>query len=317
MACSLAAATAVTYGPIQGQVSPMYPAGIDPNTCPNFPYCANPLVTVSQRIKEDTHEEKEETPQLELSSPYQISPPKPPQHQVYPGYQAASRYVLPRYHIKLVRPPNSQPQVAHQGPRVAQLAKVTPLRVTVPFNPFLGSQFQAPHFPFGHLQKPNPYSPAINYQTPQIKYTPPVNSQKEDAQYQITPSKENSHPNVPQYRLNPQYRLPLQPKLLPHNTPIYQPKYTDTSKAHEPHQPHQYLVKEPESRGLLFQEEEQGIKENPNSGKVIIELSKESPRSSDFGEAYTPEEQRALDIGEYIGDGDYHGEGLDEGFGGK
>ncbi|XP_056633155.1 bifunctional endo-1,4-beta-xylanase XylA-like [Diorhabda carinulata] len=45
LACSLAVATAVWNGPLAGgQPAHLYPAGVSPQACPNFPNCNNPAV---------------------------------------------------------------------------------------------------------------------------------------------------------------------------------------------------------------------------------------------------------------------------------
>ncbi|XP_050500292.1 bifunctional endo-1,4-beta-xylanase XylA-like [Diabrotica virgifera virgifera] len=48
LACSLAVATAVWNGPLAGgQPAHLYPAGVSPQACPNFPNCANPAVAAN------------------------------------------------------------------------------------------------------------------------------------------------------------------------------------------------------------------------------------------------------------------------------
>ncbi|KAG5890650.1 hypothetical protein JTB14_034938 [Gonioctena quinquepunctata] len=48
IACSLAAANAVWNGPLAGgQPAALYPAGVSPQACPNFPNCANPAVAAN------------------------------------------------------------------------------------------------------------------------------------------------------------------------------------------------------------------------------------------------------------------------------
>ncbi|KAJ8980160.1 hypothetical protein NQ317_002805 [Molorchus minor] len=105
LTCVWTLATAVTYGPIQGQVSPKYPAGIDPSTCPNFPYCANPLVAVSQGLQSSNTDKSKE---FDLPVQFQIAP-SPAAHQ-----QPPSQYSSPKYHIKLIRPATPQYQSVGQ-----------------------------------------------------------------------------------------------------------------------------------------------------------------------------------------------------------
>lgn len=47
-ACAVAAATAVYNGPLAGgQPAALFPAGVSPQACPNFPNCANPAVAAN------------------------------------------------------------------------------------------------------------------------------------------------------------------------------------------------------------------------------------------------------------------------------
>ncbi|XP_018574003.1 uncharacterized protein LOC108913030 [Anoplophora glabripennis] len=48
LACSLAAAHAAWNGPLAGgQPASLYPAGVSPQACPNFPHCSNPAVAAN------------------------------------------------------------------------------------------------------------------------------------------------------------------------------------------------------------------------------------------------------------------------------
>ncbi|KAJ8955732.1 hypothetical protein NQ318_008604 [Aromia moschata] len=48
LACSVAAATAVWNGPLAGgQPASLYPAGVSPQACPNFPHCSNPALSAN------------------------------------------------------------------------------------------------------------------------------------------------------------------------------------------------------------------------------------------------------------------------------
>lgn len=77
----MAFALAAYNGPLAGgQPAALYPAGVDPKACPNFPDCSNPAVAVNQ------------IPQTQYSAQYQPQPqqyqPQPQQYQAQPQYQS-------------------------------------------------------------------------------------------------------------------------------------------------------------------------------------------------------------------------------------
>ncbi|KAG5890649.1 hypothetical protein JTB14_034937 [Gonioctena quinquepunctata] len=83
IACSLAAASAAYNGPLAGgQPAALYPAGVDPKACPNFPDCTNPAVAVNQ-VPQDYNS----APQYQQPQQYQ---PQPQQYQ--PQYQQPQQY---------------------------------------------------------------------------------------------------------------------------------------------------------------------------------------------------------------------------------
>ncbi|XP_030759464.1 uncharacterized protein LOC115884890 [Sitophilus oryzae] len=67
-------------GPLAGgQPAALYPAGVNPQSCPNYPDCTNPLVAISQNA----------APQYQQPQQPQYQQPQQPQYQQYQQPQAA------------------------------------------------------------------------------------------------------------------------------------------------------------------------------------------------------------------------------------
>ncbi|KAH0998566.1 DNA translocase FtsK-like [Dendroctonus ponderosae] len=81
-------------GPLAGgQPASLYPAGINPQSCPNYPDCSNPLVAISQNA----------APQYQQSAP-QYQQPAPQYQQPAPQYQQpAPQY--PQYQAPVAATP--------------------------------------------------------------------------------------------------------------------------------------------------------------------------------------------------------------------
>ncbi|CAH1164182.1 unnamed protein product [Phaedon cochleariae] len=78
IACSLALASAAYNGPLAGgQPADLFPAGVDPKACPNFPVCSNPAVAVNQ------------VPVQEYPQQYQPQQYQPQQYQAQPQHYQA------------------------------------------------------------------------------------------------------------------------------------------------------------------------------------------------------------------------------------
>ncbi|KAJ8974198.1 hypothetical protein NQ317_011343 [Molorchus minor] len=59
LACAVAAAAAVWNGPLAGgQPAALYPAGVSPQACPNFPHCSNPALAANpnQAVPQAAHQ---------------------------------------------------------------------------------------------------------------------------------------------------------------------------------------------------------------------------------------------------------------------
>nr|XP_023012860.1 activating signal cointegrator 1 complex subunit 2 homolog [Leptinotarsa decemlineata]AYA49993.1 cuticular protein hypothetical 1 [Leptinotarsa decemlineata] len=91
IACSFAFASAAYNGPLAGgQPAALYPAGVDPKACPNFPDCTNPAVAVNQ-----IPQEYNSAPQYQQ---YQAQPQyQPQQYQAQPQYQPQQYQAQPQY----------------------------------------------------------------------------------------------------------------------------------------------------------------------------------------------------------------------------
>ncbi|CAG9854541.1 unnamed protein product [Phyllotreta striolata] len=103
--CCLTASLAAYNGPLAGgQPAALYPAGVDPKACPNFPVCSNPSVAVNQ-VPEQARAQ------------YAPAPQQPAQYQQPIQYQQPSQYQQPQYQQPQYQQPQyQQPQAQYQQP---------------------------------------------------------------------------------------------------------------------------------------------------------------------------------------------------------
>ncbi|XP_076260133.1 uncharacterized protein LOC143196354 [Rhynchophorus ferrugineus] len=83
-------------GPLAGgKPAALYPAGVNPQSCPNYPDCANPLVAISQNGPAPP-QYSQPAPQYTPAAPqYTQSAPKYSQPAQYPQYQAPTSAPAP------------------------------------------------------------------------------------------------------------------------------------------------------------------------------------------------------------------------------
>ncbi|CAH1990979.1 unnamed protein product [Acanthoscelides obtectus] len=113
VACSVALASAAYNGPLAGgQPAHLFPAGVDPKACPNFPNCENPAVAVNQVPA--TQFQRQYQPQA-YEPRYQAQPQfQPQQYQAQPQYQPQQYQAQPQYQAYQPQPQQYAPQPAAQ-----------------------------------------------------------------------------------------------------------------------------------------------------------------------------------------------------------
>ena len=68
-------------GPLAGgQPASLYPAGVDPQACPNFPHCSSPLVAISQGGIPPQYAQQAQQAQQYNQQPQQFAPQPAPQY---------------------------------------------------------------------------------------------------------------------------------------------------------------------------------------------------------------------------------------------
>ncbi|XP_060525901.1 calcium-binding protein P-like [Cylas formicarius] len=319
-ACALSATFAQQYrGPLAGgQPASLYPAGVDPQLCPNFPHCSNPLVAIGQSAPQ----------QYAQNAPQQYQQYQQPQqqYQSQPQYQPQPQQYQPQQYAPNQQQQQYSPEIQQRLDRGEYIGD----------GDYRGEGLAEALAP-GYAQQAAPqYNAAPSYQAPQQQYNPAAYAAP---QQHATPAQipagvsPQACPNYPycsaaissnhkiiigaileiglaQYQftgqLPAQYPAGVDPKSCPNypdcsnplvavqaNAPQYKPQLLQQPQQYQP----QYQPQPQQLQQVQYQPQYQQAQYAPQP--------QEQPR-------YSPELQAALDRGEYIGDGDYHGEGLTE-----
>ncbi|KAJ8955733.1 hypothetical protein NQ318_008605 [Aromia moschata] len=169
IALFVAVASAAYNGPLAGgQPAALYPAGVDPKACPNFPDCTNPAVAVNQVPQQYQAPQYQPGPQQyqpqqyqpQQYQPQQYQPQQPPAH--YKDAISQFNPVLPQQYTPTANNQQYSPDVQNALNRGEYIGD----------GDYHGEGLAEALAPAQQRSAAPAYNPAPQYQAPAPQYNP-------------------------------------------------------------------------------------------------------------------------------------------------